>query len=40
MKPSVVFGAGAVVASPVPKYTALRAGSTVGVFQTAPPAGL
>src|SRR5206468_6470211 len=34
---SVVLGEGAVVASPVPKYTAWRTGSTVGVFQTAPP---
>ena len=40
MMPSVVTAGGAVVASPVPKYTALRTGSTVGEFQTAPPAGL
>ena len=40
MMASVVFGDGAVVASPVPKYTACRTGSTVGEFQTAPPAGL
>src|SRR5580704_7388967 len=39
MMASVVFGDGAVVASPVPKYTACRTGSTVGEFQTAPPAG-
>src|SRR5215471_15540621 len=40
MIPSVVLGAGAVVASPVPKYTAWRTGSIVGEFHTAPPAGL
>src|SRR5215471_13105339 len=36
---SVVFGDGAVVASPVPKYTARLTGSIVGEFHTAPPAG-
>src|SRR5215831_12358212 len=36
---SVVFGDGAVVASPVPKYTARFTGSIVGEFHTAPPAG-
>jgi hypothetical protein len=36
---SVVGGEGAVVASPVPKITAWRSGSTVGVFHTPPPAG-
>jgi hypothetical protein len=36
---SVVLGDGAVVASPVPKYTARFTGSIVGEFHTAPPAG-
>ena len=36
---SVVFAGGAVVASPVPKYTARFTGSIVGEFHTAPPAG-
>src|SRR4029077_11931997 len=36
---SVVLAGGAVVASPVPKYTARFTGSIVGEFQTAPPAG-
>ncbi len=36
---SEVSIAGCVVASPVPKYTAFRTGSTVGEFHTAPPAG-
>src|SRR4051812_37949519 len=36
---SDVLIAGYVVASPVPKYTACRTGSTVGEFHTEPPAG-
>src|SRR4029077_7898560 len=36
---SVVLAGGAVVASPVPKYTARFTGSMVGEFHTAPPAG-